>query len=101
MKLIKSMEDLCVYYDHSVRNQSGTIYQFTYGDDGMDATYVENQYIDIIDLNTDEICKKYLFDDNTEWDKLLDKSISIIESDKKILIDSFYNILNLKIFLRY
>ena len=42
-KLVKSMEDLKVEYDLSVRNSSGCIIQFIYGDDGMDACFVESQ----------------------------------------------------------
>ena len=40
-KLIKNMEDLKVNYDMSVRNETGHIIQFLYGDDGIDATKME------------------------------------------------------------
>ncbi|KAK9755069.1 hypothetical protein RND81_01G000400 [Saponaria officinalis] len=40
-KLIKFLEDLGVQYDMSVRNSSGTIIQFLYGDDGMDPAQME------------------------------------------------------------
>ena len=36
--LIKHMEDLKVEYDGSVRNCDGSVVQFTYGDDGIDAS---------------------------------------------------------------
>ena len=39
------MEDHRVEFDFSVRNSSGCIVQFVYGDDGMDACKVENQSI--------------------------------------------------------
>ena len=42
-QLVKAMEDLIVTYDYSVRNSSGAIVQFIYGDDGMDGTHVESQ----------------------------------------------------------
>jgi DNA-directed RNA polymerase beta' subunit len=35
-KIIKVMEDLQVKYDGTVRNPEGNIYQFAYGDDGLD-----------------------------------------------------------------
>jgi hypothetical protein len=35
-RLMKSLEDLCVHYDSSVRTSEQTIVQFTYGDDGLD-----------------------------------------------------------------
>ena len=44
-KLIKAMEDLHVGYDYSVRSASGGIIQNVYGNDGMNASYVEAQQI--------------------------------------------------------
>lgn len=40
-RLMKSLEDLSAQYDGSVRNSSSGIVQFTYGDDGLDPTYLE------------------------------------------------------------
>ncbi|KAL8161055.1 hypothetical protein V2J09_012544 [Rumex salicifolius] len=40
-RLMKALEDLAVYYDMTVRNPSGTIIQFLYGDDGMDPAQME------------------------------------------------------------
>ncbi|VVB16666.1 unnamed protein product [Arabis nemorensis] len=42
-RLMKSMEDLLVHYDNTVRNASGCILQFTYGDDGMDPALMEGK----------------------------------------------------------
>lgn len=42
-KLVKAMEDCKVNYDYSVRNASGSIIQFAYGDDGMDPIKIEKQ----------------------------------------------------------
>eukprot|EP01126_Amoeba_proteus_P030001 TRINITY_DN2968_c0_g1_i9.p1 TRINITY_DN2968_c0_g1~~TRINITY_DN2968_c0_g1_i9.p1 ORF type:complete len:908 (+),score=199.39 TRINITY_DN2968_c0_g1_i9:1954-4677(+) len=41
-RLMKALEDLSVEYDGSVRTSSGWIAQFTYGDDGIEPTYVED-----------------------------------------------------------
>jgi DNA-directed RNA polymerase II subunit RPB1 len=41
-RLIKAMEDVCVRYDATVRNSSGEIIQFLYGEDGMDGRWVED-----------------------------------------------------------
>ena len=41
-QLVKSMEDLKVGYDYSVRGSTGSIIQFVYGNDGMDGTNVES-----------------------------------------------------------
>lgn len=42
-KLIKSMESLCVHYDETVRDASGCIVQFRYGDDSMDPVNMEGK----------------------------------------------------------
>ncbi|XP_074366508.1 DNA-directed RNA polymerase III subunit 1 [Apium graveolens] len=42
-RLMKSLEDLSVHYDNTVRNASGCIVQFTYGDDGMDPSQMEEK----------------------------------------------------------
>jgi DNA-directed RNA polymerase beta' subunit len=40
-RMMKSLEDLSVQYDRTVRTSSGDIVQFTYGDDGLDPAYME------------------------------------------------------------
>ncbi|XP_073308006.1 LOW QUALITY PROTEIN: DNA-directed RNA polymerase III subunit 1-like [Primulina huaijiensis] len=42
-RLMKSMEDLSVHYDNSVRNSSACIVQFIYGGDGMDPAQMEGK----------------------------------------------------------
>lgn len=42
-RLMKALEDLLVHYDNTVRNASGCILQFTYGDDGMDPALMEGK----------------------------------------------------------
>ncbi|XP_022912626.2 DNA-directed RNA polymerase III subunit RPC1 [Onthophagus taurus] len=42
-RLVKSLEDLVVHYDGSVRNAEGDIVQLTYGCDGLDPTYMEGK----------------------------------------------------------
>ncbi|KAL3274960.1 hypothetical protein HHI36_019736 [Cryptolaemus montrouzieri] len=42
-RLVKSLEDLVVHYDGSVRNAEGDIIQFNYGCDGLDPTYMEGK----------------------------------------------------------
>ena len=47
-RLINALEDLKVEEDGTVRNTSGTIVQFRYGDDGIDPSRsVEGQAIDL------------------------------------------------------
>lgn len=40
-RLMKSLEDLCVHYDMTVRNSMKDIIQIPYGGDGLDPTYME------------------------------------------------------------
>lgn len=40
-RLVKSLEDLCLHYDMTVRNSVGDIVQILYGGDGLDPTYME------------------------------------------------------------
>ena len=54
-KLVKSMEDLIVTFDYSVRSSSGEIVQFVYGNDGMDAVHVESQQLIITKASLEEI----------------------------------------------
>ncbi|KAL6275979.1 hypothetical protein ACE6H2_019580 [Prunus campanulata] len=42
-RLSKILEDLSVQYDNTVRNASGCIVQFCYGDDGMDPAMMEGE----------------------------------------------------------
>lgn len=61
-RLIKSMEDLMVYYDGTVRNSRGQIVQFLYGEDGMDARWIENQSIPILHMTKRQLAKRYRWD---------------------------------------
>ncbi|KAK7404643.1 hypothetical protein VNO78_05598 [Psophocarpus tetragonolobus] len=42
-QLMKSLEDLFLHYDYTVRNAGGSIVQFCYGDDGMDPAGMEGK----------------------------------------------------------
>ena len=99
-KLMKSMEDLRVEYDYSVRNNTGCIIQYIYGEDGMDACFVESQPLIIMRMNTEEITKKYFFSEITDWNKILTKNTIQKMKDKKdyqeILNNNLYEILNHK-----
>ncbi|KAL4189457.1 hypothetical protein AMTRI_Chr08g165460 [Amborella trichopoda] len=55
-RLIKSLEDLSTHYDDTVRNSSGTIIQFSYGDDGMDPAKMEGK--SGVPLNLDRLFMK-------------------------------------------
>uniref|UniRef100_A0A0A9CI33 DNA-directed RNA polymerase n=1 Tax=Arundo donax TaxID=35708 RepID=A0A0A9CI33_ARUDO len=57
-RLMKGLEDLSVFYDQTVRNASGGIVQFAYGDDGMDPAKMEGR--DGTPLNLDQLLMKVM-----------------------------------------
>jgi DNA-directed RNA polymerase II subunit RPB1 len=58
-RLMKTMEDQHVEYDGTVRNVSGSIVQFNYGDDGIDTVCVETQNCSLMFMNDEAIYREY------------------------------------------
>lgn len=54
-RLIKSLEDLKMCYDGTVRNNKNKIIQFSYGDDNIDPTKVENQKMPLPEMTIEDI----------------------------------------------
>ena len=54
-KLVKLMEDIHVDQDHTVRDINGCIVQFTYSEDGIDSTCVENHDCDLAILTMEQV----------------------------------------------
>ena len=54
-RLIKSMEDLKVEYDMTVRNNKNKIIQFCYGDDNINPTKTENQQFPLTVMTLEEL----------------------------------------------
>jgi len=82
-KLMKALEDLMVHYDSTVRNSCGDVIQFVYGEDGIDASYMEKQNMP---AHTEESMRsvyafKYL-KENGDWSE---------EMNKKYLCDFVYD----------
>jgi DNA-directed RNA polymerase II subunit RPB1 len=102
-KLVKSMEDLKVEYDYTVRTSSGIVVQYIYGDDGFEASRVESQPLYITDMDTKTIIQQFTFDtgdlsklfvpESNDIDDLTQLNQSIIEnllSHKRYLIEELY-----------
>lgn len=107
-RLVKAMEDCKVYYDHTVRNASGVIVQFLYGEDGMDGTRMETQIIPTIDMSILDIEDNYLLraEDNLKmvmtpaafenigdskiWDRCREHFMSILD-DRDFLITKIFH----------
>ena len=58
-RLIKGLEDLMVNYDMTVRTNKNKIVQFAYGDDGIDPTKVENQFLPLVTMSIQDIYAHY------------------------------------------
>ena len=58
-RLIKAMEDAKIYYDQTVRNASGSVMQFLYGEDGMEGTKIEKQVMPTMHKNIFELDRDY------------------------------------------
>lgn len=83
-QLVKTMEDMITYHDGTVRDAGGLLVQFAYGDDGTNATKIENQPIRLADMTDTEIRTKF-----TVEDVGADKSqahLSKVFADRDILV---------------
>lgn len=67
-RLVKAMEDIMVKYDGTVRNSLGDVIQFLYGEDGMDAVWIETQRLDSLKMKKYEFDKKFRYEiDDGNW----------------------------------
>ena len=71
-RLIKSLEDLMVHYDMTVRNNKNKIIQFSYGDDGFDPIKVEFQTIPIVQMSLEDIYNYFQLLYNSKDSAVLD-----------------------------
>ena len=74
-KLVKSMEDCKINYDLTVRNATGSIIQFLYGEDGMDSIKIEKQKLNYINMNLEELMNNYLFTKNDDLEYILNNDL--------------------------
>ena len=115
-KLVKAMEDCKINFDMTVRNASGHIIQFLYGDDGMNAIKLENHkmyHIEFDDtkmadeflINGADILKPYLTPGTYKellatpnWENQLHEYFTQVKEDKDFIITKiFKNVMESKI----
>jgi DNA-directed RNA polymerase II subunit RPB1 len=60
-KLIKSMEDIMIKYDNTVRSANDGMIQFVYGDSGADTTKQYEYVVRMIEANNEEVANKHKF----------------------------------------
>uniref|UniRef100_A0A7S3A9H3 DNA-directed RNA polymerase subunit n=1 Tax=Rhodosorus marinus TaxID=101924 RepID=A0A7S3A9H3_9RHOD len=96
-RLMKSMEDILVKYDGTVRNSTGTVIQFLYGEDGMDGTLVENQNLFLYGLNRKTLEKRFLLNNFDPNFGLAENAQPYLEQD---IMDAARSDLHLQMLLR-
>jgi len=99
-KLIKTMEDLVIKYDSTLRSVSNSIVQFVYGDNGADTRYQYDYNIKMIEQNDKDIenihkftnaeLKELKFDNfnNKDNEKLYDYVISMRNQMRNLTVKS-------------
>jgi DNA-directed RNA polymerase II subunit RPB1 len=70
-RLIKGLEDLMVSYDMTIRTNKGKVVQFSYGDDSIDTTKVENQMLPIVTMSVQDIYAHYNLPEESGKSKVL------------------------------
>jgi len=101
-QLVKAMEDCKVYHDFTVRNANGSVIQFLYGEDGMDAVKIESQSVPYINYSIDKMAEEYLVRDMDMFRQVVNDSIfeSLNENDIfEKMNGHFANLVNDRIFL--
>ena len=88
-KLTKSMENLKIHYDNTVRDEVGNIIQYTYGGNCFNTDYMEKQSFDIILLSKKDFENKY------KWD-----NINVNKSITKYISNEFKNLKNIRKYYR-
>ena len=73
-QLIKSMEDLTVQHDGTVRDANQNIIQYHYGEDGINATKIETQSFPIGKLSQEDIQTQFGLK-NIDWSTILEDGV--------------------------
>jgi DNA-directed RNA polymerase beta' subunit len=84
-QLIKSMEDLTVQHDGTVRDANNNIIQFHYGEDGINPTKIENQSYPIGKLSHEAIRTEFSMK-NVDWSTILKDGV-VRENESGLLAE--------------
>ena len=90
-QLIKSMEDLIVHHDGTVRDANNNIIQYHYGEDGVNPTKIETQSLSIGKLSEDEINKEYGMRE-VDWSTVLQDGV-VREAEDELIAEYVQNML--------
>ncbi|KAK7289789.1 hypothetical protein RIF29_03733 [Crotalaria pallida] len=86
-RLLKAMEDIMCKYDGTVRNSLGDVIQFLYGEDRMDAVWIETQKLDSLKMKKTEFDRvfRHEFDDeNWKPSYMLEEAVEDLKTLKDI-----------------
>jgi DNA-directed RNA polymerase II subunit RPB1 len=95
-RLMKSMEDQHVEHDGTVRNVTGSVIQFVYGEDGVDTVSVESQVCNLALMTLENIYKEYVLtpeDVNPFLKDAVTESQDMVEeivADREMLVRSVF-----------
>jgi len=68
-RLMKALEDMKVHYDYTVRSANGDIYQFLYGEDGINgAGLLEKQSLKFLFMPYDKLTESYRLSNYEKWE---------------------------------
>jgi DNA-directed RNA polymerase II subunit RPB1 len=85
-KLIKTMEDLVIKYDSTLRNVNNTIVQFVYGDSGADTRYQYEYKMKLVEQNNQDIENSHGFSPQEQ------KEHKFSDKDNKKFIEKLFDI---------
>ena len=77
-RLIKALEDVQVKYDGTVRTSRDQVIQFIYGEDGLDATHIENLEIPLLKMDNSQMTKT--FELLNQYSEQSEKKVKLKES---------------------
>jgi intein/homing endonuclease len=83
-QLVKAMEDLMTQHDNTVRDAAGTIIQFSYGEDGTNATKIEYQPLNIGGLSDQEIEEQFAIPDAGAEGEAF---VAAVKEDRRMLVE--------------
>ena len=96
-KLVKLMEDIHVEQDSTVRDINGAIVQFSYGEDGIDAIYIENQECNLATMSMEKVYSEFA-STRDDFKAVMSEAVSEIPpdlveqliSDREILVKHIF-----------
>jgi len=80
-RLVKAMETVMARYDGTLRTSGGNIVQFLYGEDGMDAVWIERQCFESLTFNKQEFQRTYVLSVNDAEFGFDDQGLPFLETD--------------------